>query len=205
VTTVVAPERPRPVLDRERERRLTERQRQILDQLGTLFEEGFASLTMADIAARVRCSLRTLYTLAPSRDELVLLVVDRHLWRVGRAAQSAIAGDPPPLDALRTYLHAATVAVSRTTEPLARDIAAMPAARELVDGHREHLCRVTQSLLDTAVARGDIADVDTAAVARVLAGVGRDLARPEVIPSLRTSPKAAADEVVDLILKGLAR
>jgi hypothetical protein len=153
VTLVAAPER------------LTERQRQILDQLGTLFEDGFAHLTMADIAARVHCSLRTLYTLAPSRDELVLMVVD-----------------PPPLDVLRTYLHSATVAVSRGS-----------------------LYRVTHGLLDAAVARGDIADVDTAAVARVLAGVGRDLARPEVIPALRTSPKEAADVVVDLILKGLAR
>jgi AcrR family transcriptional regulator len=205
VTPVAALARPRPILDRERDYRLTDRQREILDELGTLFEDGFVHLTMADIAARVRCSLRTLYTLAPSRDELVLLLVDRHLWRVGRAAQATITDAPPPLDALRTYLHAATVAVSRTTEPLARDIGTMPAARDLVDGHREYLCRVTQSLLDAAVARRDIADVDTAAVARVLAGVGRDLARPEVIPSLRSSPKAAADEVVDLILKGLAR
>jgi AcrR family transcriptional regulator len=205
VTPVAALARPRPILDRERDYRLTDRQREILDELGTLFEDGFVHLTMADIAARVRCSLRTLYALAPSRDELVLIVVDRHLWRVGRAAQYAIADDMAPLDAVRTYLRAATVAVSRTTDALSRDIATMPAARRIVDGHHEYLCEVTKSLLDAAVARGDIADVDTAAVARVMAGVGRDFARPGVIPTLRGSPKLAADEVVDLILKGLTR
>ena len=203
VTPVAAVERPRPVLDRERERRLTDRQREILDELGTVFDEGFAHLTMAEIASRVSCSLRTLYALASSRDELVLIVVDRHLWRVGRTAHDAVDDDMAPLDALRAYLRAATVAVSRTTEAWARDIATVPAARRLADGHNHYLFDMTRTFLDAAVERGDIADVDTAAVARVLAGLGRDLSRPDVIPTLRTSPKAAADAVMDLILKGL--
>jgi AcrR family transcriptional regulator len=205
VTAAVTVERPRPVLDRERERRLTDRQREILDELGRVFDGGFAHLTMAEIAARVSCSLRTLYALAPSRDELVLIVVDRHLWRVGRSAHDAIAEDMAPLDALRAYLEAATVAVSHMTEAWARDIATVPAARKLNDGHNEYLFNVTRTLLDAAVDRGDIADVDTAAVARVMAGLGRAFSHPDVLPTLRSSPKEAADEVVDLILKGLTR
>ena len=127
--TLVDIERPRPVLDRERERRLTDRQRDLLDQLGAMFDEGFAELTMAEIAARLNCSLRTLYALASSRDELVLIVVDRNLWRVGRSARSAIDPGMPPLNAIRRYLSAAHVAVMNTTEPFARDLASVPAAR----------------------------------------------------------------------------
>ena len=59
-----------------------------------LFAGGFATLTMAELAARLNCSLRTLYALAPSRDELVLVVVDRNLWRVGRAARDAVRRGP---------------------------------------------------------------------------------------------------------------
>jgi AcrR family transcriptional regulator len=191
------------VLSRARERALTERQREILDQLGTVFEDGFAHLTMAELAARVNCSLRTLYALAPSRDELVLIVVDRNLWRIGRAAHDVLALDLPPLDAVRAYLRAATVAVSSTTEAFARDLAAVPAAARLSDGHSDYIVAVTRSLLDQAVARRDIAPVDTAALGRVMAGLGRDFSRPDVIPTLRSSPKEAADAVVDLILRGL--
>ena len=90
---------PRPVLDRDRESRLTERQREILDQLGRIFDNGFADLTMAEIATACGCSLRTLYGLAPSRDELVMMVVDRNLWRVGRSASESIAADMAPLAA----------------------------------------------------------------------------------------------------------
>ena len=195
--------RPQPVLGRGRERALTDRQRELLDQMEHLFANGFADLTMAGLAARLNCSLRTLYALAPSRDELVLVVVDRSLWRTGRVARQAIGHDLAPLDAVRAYLEAATVAVSGWTEPFARDLAAVPAARQLAGEHDEYLFAVTRTLLDLGVERGDIPDVDTAAVARVLAGLGGFFSRPHVIPTLRSSPKEAADGVVDLVLRGL--
>lgn len=197
--------RPTPVLRRDREQALTARQREILDQLGGLFDDGFADLTMARLAARLSCSLRTLYELAPSRDELVLVVVDRNLWRIGRTAASALDAEMAPLDALRAFLQAATVAVAGTTPAFARDLAAVPAAQRLNDDHSDYLVAVTRCLLDLAVERGDIADVDTGAVARVMASLGRDFARPEVISTLRSSPKDAADAVVDVILRGLRR
>jgi AcrR family transcriptional regulator len=195
--------RPRPLLDRTRERALTGRQRELLDELGHVFDDGFADLTMAEIARRLNCSLRTLYALAPSRDELVLIVVDRNLWQVGRAARDAIGPELAPLDALRAYLEAATVAVSHMTEAFSRDLAAVEVAQRVGDDHNEYLFEVTRTLLDLAVEQGEIGDVDTTAVARVLAGLGSSFSRPAVIPTLRSSPKEAADEVVDLVLRGL--
>ena len=195
---------PRPMLSRDDVRRLTDRQREILSQLGALFADGFEHLTMAEIAGELGCSLRTLYGLAPSRDELVLTVVDVHLWRVGREAMAAIDPDLAPLDAVRAYLSAATVAVNGTTEAYSRDLAAMPAARRRNGDHADYVVAVTRTLLDWAVERGDIAPVDTAAVAQTLAGRAQDFIRPEVMATLASSPKAAADEVVDLILRGLA-
>lgn len=196
---------PRPVLTRADYERLTDRQREILGQLGTLFRDGFAHLTMSEIAGELNCSLRTLYGLAPSRDELVLAVVDTHLWRVGREARQAISPDLAPLDAVRAYLSAATVAVSGTTEAYSRDLAAMPAARSRNGDHADYVVAVTRTLLELAVEQGDIADVDTAAVARTLANLGQDFIRPEVMATLRSSPKVAADEVVDIVLRGLTQ
>jgi AcrR family transcriptional regulator len=196
--------RPTPVLDRERERSLTARQREILDQLGHLFDGGFAHLTMAGIAAELSCSLRTLYELAPSRDDLLLIVIDRNLWRIGRAATAVVTADLPPLDALRAYLMAATEAVADMTPAFARDLASVPAAVALRESHTAYLAGVTRCLLDLAVARRDIPPVDTPAFARILTGVSGDLTRPEVIGTLHSTPRAASDAVVDVILRGLA-
>jgi AcrR family transcriptional regulator len=181
---------PRPMLSRDDLDRLTDRQRELLAQLGSLFRDGFADLTMSEIAAR--------------RDELVLTVVDTHLWRTGREAMAAIRPDMAPLEAVRAYLGAATVAVSGTTPAWARDLAAMPAARRRNGEHADYVVAVTRTLLDVAIERGDIADVDTAAVARTLANLGQDFIAPEVMATLRSSPKVAADGVIDIILRGLA-
>ncbi len=194
---------PRPVLSRERERALTARQRDVLDQLGRLFDGGFAELTMADMAASLNCSLRTLYELAPSREQLVLVVIDRNLWRVGRSAMGAIRDDMAPLDAISMYLEAANFAVAGTTAAFARDMDAVPAAQHLSDAHSDYLVAVTRRLLDLAVEHGDIPDVDSAAVARVMASLGRDFALAGVFATLRSSPKEAADAVLGIIMRGL--
>ena len=58
---------PKPLLAPEAERRLTPRQREVLGELEDLVVRGgFAELTMAEIAARLGCSLRTLYGISPS-------------------------------------------------------------------------------------------------------------------------------------------
>ncbi|MDA8340863.1 MAG: TetR/AcrR family transcriptional regulator [Actinomycetota bacterium] len=194
---------PPAVIDRRREEQLTDRQREIFDQLVAMFAEGFADLTMAEIAARANCSLRTLYGLAPSRDELVLAVVDRNLWLIGRTAIEAVRPDMEPLEALAAYLTAANAAVDGMTEAFGRDLAAMPAAQRLADFHAGYLVAVARCLLDLAVERGDIPDVDTAAVAHVLASVARMLSLPEVMPSLRTTPHRAANDLVETVLRGL--
>ena len=103
---------PKPLLGPETEKRLTPRQREVLDDLQKLVAaENFSELTMAEIAAEVNCSLRTLYGISPSKEELVLTVVDRRLHRIGRAAIRALDPSLPPLDALRAYLQAANEAV----------------------------------------------------------------------------------------------
>ena len=196
---------PRPVLTREREQELTDRQREILDELGRIFDKGFADLTMADLASQLNCSLRTLYGLAPSRDELVLTVVDRNLRKIGRAAHAAITPEMSALEAVRAYLSAATVAVGSITPEFADDMSEIAAGLGLNEAHSDYLVDVTRCLLDLAVDEGEIDDVDTAAVARMIAGLGRDFARPDVMPHLRTSPKLAADAMVDVVLHGLRR
>ena len=194
---------PRPVLDRDREHALTRRQREILDELGDKFAKGFADLTMAELAARLNCSLRTLYGMAPSRDELVMTVLDRRLRAIGRTAISAIRPDMEPLEAIQVYLGAANMAVSDTTQEFARDLAAVSAGRRLSADHSDYLVAITRALLTMAVEEGTIAAIDTTAVALVIAGLGSHFSEPEVIPLLQTSPKDAADAMVEFILLGL--
>jgi len=197
---------PRPLLAAEVERALSERQREILDALEALaVQDGFAELTMAQLAARVNCSLRTLYALAPRKDALLLMVIDRRLHRIGRAAMAAIEPEMDALTALRAYLEAATTAVAPTTEAFARKLATVPGAAQLTNAHANYVTAVAERLLERAVAERQIEPVDTSALALVLGGLGAFFSRPQILPALAESPKATADAILAIVLRGLAR
>ena len=195
---------PRPVLSREHERALSARQLDLLEELETqLLRGGVAELTMAGLAERVNCSLRTLYGIASSKDELLLAVVDRRLRRIGRAAVGKLDATMSPVDALRVYLGAANEAVQPEAVTMSEDFARVAGALRLFADHEAYIVAVARSLLDRAVAEKQITPVDTAAVAHVLGSLGREFARAEVAEIARESPKRTADVITELVLQGL--
>jgi len=197
--------RPAAVMSREQSAALTSRQRELLDELTGLIDDGFSHLTMADIAAELGCSLRTLYGIASSRDALVLAACDRNLWATGRRARAAL-GAPADgaIDALRRYLAAATQAVRATTVAFATDLAMIPGGADLSRSHSEYLVAITGELLDIAHEKGEIAQIDTVVIARAMAGISDVFIQPDVIETLPGTPKEASDHVVDIILRGLS-
>lgn len=195
---------PRPLLSADEERNLSVRQRQIIDELEALVVRGsLADQTMAQMAATVNCSLRTLYGIAKSKDELLLAIVDRRLQRIGRAAIEAIDPDAKPLEALRDYLSAVHEAVQPTTAEFARDFAGLTGGTRLLDQHEAYVIAVAKSLLDRAAAEQQIAAVDTAAVAHVLGSLGREFSRPDLLGVIADSPKNTADAMAEIVLRGL--
>jgi AcrR family transcriptional regulator len=195
---------PKPLLSSEAERKLSARQLEVLDELEEkLRHEGLGDFTMAAIATAVGCSLRTLYDIAPSKDELLLTVVDRRLHRIGRAAIEALDPSMTPIDALRAYLRAANEAVQPESAVLSADIAKVGGAERLFSAHEAYLIAVTQNLLDRAVADGQIAPVDTAAIAHVLGSLGGEFAKPEVAEIAKASANKTADAITEIILQGL--
>jgi AcrR family transcriptional regulator len=196
--------RPVPLMSRDELAQLTVRQREILEELTDLIADGFAHLTMADLAAQLGCSLRTLYGIASSRDLLVLVACDSKLWRAGRAARTAVGPDSgDPLDAIRRYLLAATRAVSATTPQFVADLATVPRGQAISADHSAYLVAATKELLDVAVEIGDIEPVDTLVVAHAMAGIANVFVRPDVIDTLPGTPKEASDDIADIILRGL--
>ena len=165
--------------------------------------ESLADVTMAEIASRMNCSLRTLYGIAPSRDELVLAIVDRRLHRIGREAIAALDRSGSALERLRAYLQAANQAVHPTNAAFSRDFENDPAATRVVGAHASYVVSITQALLDEAVSEGTIAPIDTTALARILGGLGSEFSRADVEGTIQGSPKEAADAIAEIIFAGL--
>jgi AcrR family transcriptional regulator len=195
---------PKRLLRASVEASLTARQLEILDTLDASVLSGdFADLTMAEIARRMTCSLRTLYDIAPSKDVLVLAVADRQLHRVGREAMEALETDHPPLERLRAYLRATNRALQPKTVLFSHSFRNFSGATELAEAHTRYIVEITRSLLDEAVQAGEIEDVDTRAVAFVLGRLGREFSRSEMEGGPLNPSRKSADLVAEIIFRGL--
>jgi AcrR family transcriptional regulator len=197
-------EMPRPLLSSRAEALLGPRHRQVLDRLETIFlSQGFASMTVARLASGVGCSRRTLYELAPSKEALVLVVVDRFLHRVGRNALAAIDRTLPFADQIRAYYRGG-LELQRQTTQFVIDLADDPAARRLLDQHFRFAMAVMEELIADGIAAGEFRSTSPGVVAGVLAGSGLFLSQSDVLDGLPLDRDQVPDEVVDLVLRSLA-
>jgi len=80
-----------PHLGRLQPNSLTARQAELLDEIEALYlREGFSRHTLDALATDLRCSKMTLYTLAPSREQLAVAVIRRFLERTASEIEHSI-------------------------------------------------------------------------------------------------------------------
>jgi AcrR family transcriptional regulator len=194
-----------PPIDLSEGRSVTARQAKVLDDLEELFlDRGFRSLTVQDLANHLRCSRRTLYDLAPSKDELVLLVIDRLLQRVGRAAMDRMHLFGAPRDRIHAYVATATSELGRGGDAFFTDVAAYPGARRLFEQHYRFARSVCASLIEDGIRQGSFRPVDPRVAAEILyAGLSR-LQEPDVVTLTGHTVAEAMDQTFELIMFGLS-
>lgn len=175
----------------------------MLDQLETLFlQEGFSGFSVRELAAHVGCSRRTLYEVAPSKDELVLIVFDRFLHRVGRAALDSIDETASHAEQIRAYFLGG-MELQRITLVFGEDLADEPAARRLFDRHYGYVMAVVGELVQRGIERGEFRPVTPAVVAGMLTAGAQLFNQPDVLVENGLELAAATDELLDLVIRAL--
>lgn len=145
------------------------RAEQLLDELEEIFlSEGFHHLSIAELATRLRTSRRTFYELAPSRDELVLVVLDRIFHRMGRQAHDEMAGIADPLDRVEVYLASALPDMRRMSERFSDDLDRQPSAQRLFAEHVRYGTAVVGDMVQEAIDAGRAHDFDAYFVSQML-------------------------------------
>ncbi len=153
------------------------RQHQILGALSRIIvKEGFEELTVAVLADRLRCSRRTLYTLAPSRDALVVGVVSELFDGWMQRARTAVADAGDELGGVVAFC-AAGLDVGDATERFFTDVDAYGETAQVHDQFRHDYMSELQQLVAAAVPAHARARVDTTVRAESLAAVVRRLAQ----------------------------
>ena len=196
---------PKPLLSKSKEKLLSNRQKEALEDLEELIKGGYPQLTMSEIAANLKVSLRTLYEIAPKKEELILIAVDRLLFKIGAAAQKAINLSDSPMAKLNAFLNETNKAIERNTLAFTEDFGRIQGAKDLVDSHENYVMNVTEQLLEEAIIAKEIISIDTSAMALILSGLSRELDKKYLKKELKITPSDASKEIIEVIFKGLKR
>jgi AcrR family transcriptional regulator len=185
---------------------LTPRQSGLRDALVDLFlAKGFRQLTLDDIAAELSCSKRTLYALADSKEQLVLLAVREFFRASTEQVETAIARTRAPGRRLTGYLEAVATALAPTGRAFADDVASFPPAREIYERNTDAAARRVRELIDDGYRAGAFRNVDSTFVAEVVTASMRRITSGELTAATGLGDAAAYRELAKLVLAAVRR
>ena len=182
---------------------LTKKHKELIDKLELMLEKGIPDHTMSQLAAKLKVSLRTLYEIAPSKDHLIRMTVNRILMRLGKEALEIVADIKSPIEKLKKYLQHVNQAVGPKFKVYLQNLGNNNKSKEMIDYHEDYITAYTKELLDTAIIQKEIKDIDTQAFALLLGGIGRDFAKDSNIKKLISSPEQSANSITEIILNGI--
>lgn len=185
-------------------RRGTARRTQLFDDLvALLLAEGFAHLTVDEVAARLRCSKRTLYSVAASREQLVRAAVVHFFRRATERVEAAVAACDDPAERLAAYLRAVAEELRPASARFFDDVAADPAVAEIYERNTRAAARRVRELIDAGVAAGAFRDVHTGFVADVASATMVRIQQRQVAAATGLGDAEAYAQLADLLLHGI--
>lgn len=185
------------------ERRRREDENEILDAALSLFvAQGFHETSMQQVAARADFSVGKIYTIFPSKEDLLRRLQLRAIDELHELFSRRDLDGQAPLDELLDTLREAFAFATRQ-----RDIIRVQVVELLgrPQGAEKSLTGMyidrARELLDRAVARGDLRAVDTGLLAVMIVGAGRTLV-DELSGGAAADPYAGLPErIMDLMVR----
>ena len=182
---------------------LTKKHKEIINTLEKMLEKGIPELTMSELASKLKISLRTLYEIAPSKDQLITMTVDNILKKLGKSALERVSKIESPIDKLDTYLGIVNQAVGPKFDAYIKGLGKINCSSEMIDYHEDFITKYTEKLLVEAMSAKEIQRIDPKAFAILLGGIGREFAKSKNRSSIDESPEMSANSVTKVILKGI--
>ena len=184
----------------------TRRRTELFDALvALLLAEGFAHLTLDDIAARLRCSKSTLYTLAASKEQLVQAATVHFFRSATEFVEARVAATAGARDRIAAYLSAVGEALDPATEQFMADLDGFAPARAVYEQNTGIAARRVQELIAEGVAAGDFRDVHAAFAADLVAAAMVRIQQRVVRRTTGLDDADAYRELAAILTAGISR
>lgn len=170
-----------------------------------LVGEGFAQLTLDDLAARLRCSKRTLYGLADSKEQLVRAAVVHFFRRATTRVEAVLAAERDPAERLAAYLRAVAAELAPVSPRFFDDVAAFEPAAEVYERNTRAAAGRVQQLIEEGVRAGVFREVHVSFAADVIASVMVRIQQRQVASATGLADAEAYGQLAELLLNGLRK
>ena len=182
----------------------SEREEHLLEALEEIFlQEGFRRVAVGELAARLHCSRATLYALAPSKERLFLLVLERLLERIRGMGRAAYADGAAAEDRIVRGMAPGVTELRKSSVSFFADIASFaPAKRILADHQRARVDEACRTI-EEEIRKGSVRGVHLRLVAEGMLAAIQRVMDPEFLTEAGLRMIEAVEEIEDLFLHGL--
>lgn len=187
---------------RPREAHAAARRDVLIDQLIELFlRDGFAELSLDEMARYAKCSKTTLYAVGASKEQIILAVIRAFFRRATDGIAAGLDPDAPAADRITTYLTLISEALAPASPYFFADLDAYAPAREIYQHNTGVAAAYVQQLVIEAL--GARSHVDGVFVGAVAGQVMNAIHRGEIQDATGLDDSAAYRALASLIAAGV--
>ncbi|KCZ86073.1 Transcriptional regulator, TetR family protein [Hyphomonas adhaerens MHS-3] len=184
--------------------RKSRRREALLAEMESIFlEEGFAAVTVDGLAKRLKCSKRTLYEIAPTKQDIVLLVVERWLARVRRMGRIAALGQDGPQRRIFAYVRPGVTETKKASRKFLEDIQSFEPALLALKDHQKQRMEMLEEIIEDGISKGRFRKCHAHLFAEILLAAVNRINEPDCLDAAGVGFSEAFDELYDIILNGV--
>ncbi len=167
-----------------------------------LSAEGISSMTIGELAQRLRCSRRRLYEIAETKEALFVNVCRDVLTANLEKGYAAARHESDPARAISAYLHA-TLNASGLSKAALTDLDAIESGRAVFDAYQLARVRGLESMIEAGVRQGLMAPHNPRLVSEAILGAAHRLRNQQFLQETGMKIGDAFSEFYEIILNGL--
>ncbi|MFC8511719.1 TetR/AcrR family transcriptional regulator [Streptomyces sp. NPDC057257] len=169
-----------------------------------ILAEGFTTVTMDELAQRLECSKATLYSLAPTKEQLVLAVT-RDFFRDATAEiEQAVDVEPDLRQRIRVYLAGVGTAMHRHSHAFYDDMVGYEPTAQIYHLNSAAAARRVHEMIEEGVRAGAFRALNGHFAAHVVAITIQAVQSGVILERTGLSAGDAFSELGDLLLDGLS-
>jgi AcrR family transcriptional regulator len=165
--------------------------------------EGFLHLKTATLAWRLRCSKRALYSLAPTHEKLLEVLIRRVLDRTDKYLEKAATGSGNPRARLTRYMDAIVQASRPASARFLRDLTAFKPGVRLLQQHQRRTFDRLEQLISDGIQAGVFSDISPKLVTELISMAAARLVDPTLQRKLGLNLAESYEELSRLLYHGL--